>query len=57
MGGRNPRPCVCGHAHAGICFECPPRRFCHYYRPAPRIEPLRVLRNPVIIRPAWEQPR
>jgi hypothetical protein len=68
---RNPRPCVCGHRkddhrrpHHGLLpcwygqvdfidFGCQ----CPNYRPARRTEPLRVLRNPVVIRPLWEKAR
>jgi hypothetical protein len=67
---RNPRPCVCGHRrddhrpHDGLLpcwygqvdfidFGCQ----CPNYRPARRTEPLRVLRNPVVIRPLWEKAR
>jgi hypothetical protein len=65
---RNPRPCVCGHApnyhrphhrqggwiwvNEG-CLCCG----CLSYEGAPRIGPLRVLRNPVVIRPLWEKAR
>jgi hypothetical protein len=53
MGGRNPRPCVCGHMEwqhfrwAYDCFECDFLE-CFDYRPVPRTEPLRVLQNPVM---------
>jgi hypothetical protein len=50
MGGRNPRPCVCGHVRTGHwpwfqmpCTEC---HECYRYRPAPRTEPLRARRDP-----------
>jgi hypothetical protein len=59
MSGRNPRPCVCGHApyeHRNPwCWRVHASGYlCPGYRPAPRTEPLRVLRNPVVIRPRWD---
>jgi hypothetical protein len=56
---RNPRPCVCGHRgmHGPGDVLWVDGTPCTRYRPAPRVVPLRVLRNPVVIRPLWEKAR
>jgi hypothetical protein len=52
---RNARPCaVCGLPESDHDPSAPGL---FAYRPAPRTEPLRVLRNPVVIRPLWETAR